>query len=75
MDSVQALYELQEMEGDLQKSKVDLTEVTSRLDHNESVGRSRDRATRAKQAFAKLQLQHHQQLGFLLHQNNIPEQI
>jgi predicted nucleic acid-binding Zn-ribbon protein len=57
MDSVQALYELQEMEGDLQKSKVDLAEVTSRLDHNESVVRSRDRATRAKQAFAKLQLQ------------------
>ncbi len=57
MDSVQALYKLQEMEGDLQKSKVDLTEVTSRLDHNESVSRSRDRATRAKHAFAKLQLQ------------------
>lgn len=57
MDSVQALYELQEIEGDLQKSKVDLAEVTSRLDHNESVVRSRDRATRAKQAFSKLQLQ------------------
>ena len=57
MDSVQALYELQEIEGDLQKSKVDLAEVTSRLDYNESVVRSRDRATRAKQAFSKLQLQ------------------
>ena len=57
MDTVQALYELQEMEGDLQKSKVDLADVASRLDHNESVVRSRDRAVRAKQAFAKLQLE------------------
>ena len=56
MDTVQALYELQEMEGDLHKSKVDLADVASRLDHNESVVRSRDRAARAKQAFAKLEL-------------------
>ena len=57
MDTVQALYELQEMEGDLQQSKVDLADVASRLDHNEGVTRSRDRATRARQAFAKLQLE------------------
>jgi len=56
MDTTQALYELQEMEADLQKSKVDLADVASRLDHNENVVRSRDRAARAKQAFAKLQL-------------------
>ena len=57
MDTVQALYELQEMEGDLQKSKIELADIASRLDHNESVVRSRDRAGRAKQAFAKLQLE------------------
>ena len=57
MDIVQSLYELQEMEGDLQKSKADLAEVVSRLDHNEGVVRSRDRAARAKAAFTKLQLQ------------------
>ena len=57
MDMVQALYELQEMESDLQKSKADLAEVISRLDHNEGVARSRDRAARAKQAFTKLQMQ------------------
>ena len=57
MDTVQALYELQEMEGDLQKSKADLAEVISRLDHNEGVVRSRDRAVRVKAAFTKLQLQ------------------
>ncbi|MQG76170.1 MAG: hypothetical protein FI703_02445 [SAR202 cluster bacterium] len=57
MDVVQALYELQEMEGDLQKSKADLAEVVSRLDHNEGVARSRDRSTRVNQAFTKLQLQ------------------
>ena len=57
MDVVQALYELQEMEGDLQKSKADLAELVSRLDHNEGVARSRDRSARANQAFNKLQLQ------------------
>ncbi len=57
MDIVQSLYELQEMEGDLQKSKNDLAEVISRLDHNEGVVRSRDRAVRVKAAFTKLQLQ------------------
>ena len=57
MDIVQSLYELQEMEGDLQKSKADLAEVVSRLDHNEGVVRSRDRAARAQAAFTKLQLQ------------------
>jgi hypothetical protein len=57
MDIVQSLYELQEMEGDLQKSKADLAEVMSRLDHNEGVARSRDRAARVKAAFTKLQLQ------------------
>lgn len=57
MDIVQSLYELQEMEGDLQKSKADLAEVVSRLDHNEGVVRSRDRAARANAAFTKLQLQ------------------
>jgi predicted nucleic acid-binding Zn-ribbon protein len=57
MDVVQALYELQEMEGDLQKSKADLAEVVSRLDHNEGVARSRDRSARVNQAFTKLQLQ------------------
>jgi predicted nucleic acid-binding Zn-ribbon protein len=56
MDMVQALFELQEMEGDLQKSKTDLAEVVSRLDHNEGVTKSRDRSARAKQAFTRLQM-------------------
>ena len=50
MVTVQALYELQELEGALQKSKADLSEVASRLDHNEGVVRARERAVRAKQA-------------------------
>ena len=45
------------MEGDLQKSKAELADVVSRLDHNEGVVRSRDRAVRVKAAFTKLQLQ------------------
>ena len=41
MVTVQALYELQELELALQKSKADLSEVASRLDHNESVFRAK----------------------------------
>ena len=57
MVTVQALYELQELELALQKSKADLSEVASRLDHNESVIRARERAARAEQAFTKLQVE------------------
>jgi len=57
MDTVQSLFALQGMEEDLQQSNATLADIVSRLVHNETVAKSRDRSVRVKAAFTKLQMQ------------------